>query len=748
MAIRTPRSGASSMSDTDLVKRSRSGDTNAFAELWKRHSRAGATVARSYTSTFDADDLVAESYAKIFQAIQAGGGPTGAFRPYLFTTIRNTAASWGRAKRETAIEDAEQIEDPTFSEENTLAALDRSLTATAFQSLPTRWQEALWYSEVESMTPQEIGPLLGMKANAIAALTYRAREGLRQAWIQAHLSSVPSDSECRWTIDHLGGYARNGLGKRDTSRVDEHLASCAKCTIVATEAKEVGSRLTLVLLPLAAGLLGATGYAAWLQSGSQTAVYALGPGGMVMPAAAVGGGSAGTGAGASTVASGGGTGAGATAGAGTAAGSAAAAGASGLVVGSIAAGVLVVAGVTAAIALGPTLFGGTPTSAPVAATPPAASQTSPSPDTITPQPPPSTALPPAVAPDAVQIAEPAASATVPAPAPVAPPLAPPVAPPAIPTVPGAPTVSSATVSPHGQLDLVGIGNAGNAVVATAQSVAASASRGFARTAVLPSNLEIGSTTVGADGSWRITADLTGLPNGGYTIAVVQSNATGASLATTHSIVLAIPPTAPTITAIDVGPVDGEGVGRYFPILSGTGIPGDIVTVSSGSTVFGTVDVDPDGTWATAQLDGFDAGDSTVYVTQSDRDGLESVAASASFTLSAPSLELRASSDEPIQYGFTVTVTGTPSAPFTLYADSDLWPDIGSSTLDDAGSFDTGAWSWQGATSQNSIGVRYDNHDDRYGVTISIPFESTQPSLIRLQGSLSPRVHDLAAPSAP
>ncbi len=48
----------------------------------------------------------------------------------------------------------------------------------------------LWYSEIEQMKPAEIAPLLGMKATAVAQLTFRAREGLREAWMQAHLRSV------------------------------------------------------------------------------------------------------------------------------------------------------------------------------------------------------------------------------------------------------------------------------------------------------------------------------------------------------------------------------------------------------------------------------------------------------------------------------------------------------------------------------------------------------------------------------
>src|SRR3546814_2458099 len=65
-----------------------------------RHYVSGVSVARSITSTFDADDLVQEAFSRIFQSVRRGGGPTGSFRAYLFTSIRNTAADWGRARAE------------------------------------------------------------------------------------------------------------------------------------------------------------------------------------------------------------------------------------------------------------------------------------------------------------------------------------------------------------------------------------------------------------------------------------------------------------------------------------------------------------------------------------------------------------------------------------------------------------------------------------------------------------------------
>ncbi|MFC0198744.1 sigma-70 family RNA polymerase sigma factor, partial [Microbacterium arthrosphaerae] len=276
------------VADADLVLRTRSGDTEAFGELWRRHYRAGVTVARNMTSSLDADDLVQEAYTRIYDSIASGGGPTGSFRAYLFTSIRNTAAAWGRARRETTYDELDGVEDPSAGEHESEAAIDRSLTHQAFRSLPTRWQEVLWYSEIERMKPAEIAPLLGMKPTAVAQLTFRAREGLREAWIQAHLRSVADGSDCQWAIEHLGAYARHNLGRRDHGKLERHLVACVRCSIVASEAKEVSSRLALVLLPLAVGAAGTAAYLATVQGGGAPIVaLAAMPSGVVNGAVTV-----------------------------------------------------------------------------------------------------------------------------------------------------------------------------------------------------------------------------------------------------------------------------------------------------------------------------------------------------------------------------------------------------------------------------------------------------------------------------
>jgi RNA polymerase sigma factor (sigma-70 family) len=263
--------------DESLVASARAGDRSAFAQLWQRHARSGLRVARQFTSSIDADDLVSEAYVRIYQRVLAGGGPDGAFRPYLYTTIRNLASRWGGDRHDVNVDDIGDFEDPRAAEDPAAIALDRTLTVRAFRALPERWQSVLWYTEVEGMDPHEVAPILGLTANGVAALSYRAREGLRKAWLQAHVSDASASGECQWAIARLGDFARNGLTARESRRVSDHLATCARCAIIGEEVDEVGSRLALVLLPLLLGGIAGGGLLASLSVPTSAAAATLTP---------------------------------------------------------------------------------------------------------------------------------------------------------------------------------------------------------------------------------------------------------------------------------------------------------------------------------------------------------------------------------------------------------------------------------------------------------------------------------------
>jgi RNA polymerase sigma factor (sigma-70 family) len=239
---------------------------SAYGDLFARHRDAATRLARQLVPGPDADDLVSEAFAKVLNVLLAGGGPDVAFRAYLLTAVRRLHVDKVRAtSRATPTDDLTPYENPEPFADTVIAGFEGGAAAKAFASLPERWQLVLWHLEVEGQKPADIAPLLGMSANSVSALAYRAREGLRQAYLQMHTADLV-DPDCRWTHAKLGAYVRKGLSRRDVQKVESHLDGCRKCTAMYLELDEVNSSLAALLGPLvlgaaAAGYLTSTGAA-------------------------------------------------------------------------------------------------------------------------------------------------------------------------------------------------------------------------------------------------------------------------------------------------------------------------------------------------------------------------------------------------------------------------------------------------------------------------------------------------------
>lgn len=268
-------------SDDHLVERVRSGDARAFGELWKRHAGPAFSVARTFVS-LDAEDIVSEAFARVLRAIRAGGGPTSGFRPYLIMAVRNVGRRWYNRDTSVNIADLEYVVDPEAKEGevSAVAEFEGGAALAAFRELPPRWQEVLWYSEVDELKPREIGTLLGLAPNAVSALIVRAKRGLRDAWISAQLTSA-STPECRAALKDMGAHTRGALSSRAAASLDRHLATCATCPSALREARNLAS-LALAVLPAVAGTAGAAGYAATTQAPPMSAALAAGEG-MIVP---------------------------------------------------------------------------------------------------------------------------------------------------------------------------------------------------------------------------------------------------------------------------------------------------------------------------------------------------------------------------------------------------------------------------------------------------------------------------------
>ncbi len=260
-------------SDAELIRAVRAGDTSAYAVLFQRHVQAATRLARQLLTTGEADDLVSEAFLKVLAVLQDGRGPDEAFRAYLLTSVRRLHVDRVRATSRTRPTDDDAVLDRGVPFEDAVSiAFENDAAARAFASLPERWQLVLWHVEVEGQKPAAVAPLLGMSPNAVSALAYRAREGLRAAYLESHAATTTDDT-CRRVTPLLGGYVRQTLSPRDTAKVDEHLDGCRRCTGVHLELVEVNQNLRgllapAVLGPAAAGYLGATGVAATAIAGA------------------------------------------------------------------------------------------------------------------------------------------------------------------------------------------------------------------------------------------------------------------------------------------------------------------------------------------------------------------------------------------------------------------------------------------------------------------------------------------------
>ncbi len=111
---------------------------------------------------------------------------------------------------------------------------------------------------------------------------------------------------------------------------------------------------------------------------------------------------------------------------------------------------------------------------------------------------------------------------------------------------------------------------------------------------------------------------------------VELNLTSSGKEFTQTVVGDVLPQAPAITS----PAGGTTLTSTTPLISGTGTPGDKVTVSNGATVVCTATVATDGTWSCTPSLAIPGGPATLTATQADQTGNPSTA-SAPVAITVP-----------------------------------------------------------------------------------------------------------------
>jgi RNA polymerase sigma-70 factor, ECF subfamily len=165
-------------------------DDNArFAHVVMPHIDDAYRLARWLTgNSTDAEDVVQDASLRAFRAIRGYAG--GSARAWLLSIVRNTAYSWLRKNRPTAVvtvDDLEAVEltqanpaDPDLETPETtlLAQIDADQLRAAIAALPAPFRETLVLRDIEGLDYREIAQTTEVPIGTVMSRLARARRRL------------------------------------------------------------------------------------------------------------------------------------------------------------------------------------------------------------------------------------------------------------------------------------------------------------------------------------------------------------------------------------------------------------------------------------------------------------------------------------------------------------------------------------------------------------------------------------------
>jgi RNA polymerase sigma factor (sigma-70 family) len=180
-------------------------DTN-FRRVVLPHLGDAYSLARWITGNrADAEDVVQDACLRAFRGI--GNFSNGNARAWVLTIVRNTAYTWLRKNRPSAVlvvEDLEAVEtdqgnhgDPDYETPETalIAKADATCLQAAVAALPTAYRETVILRDVQGLSYREIAEVTGVPTGTVMSRLARARHRLiamlasDQALIMADCSS-------------------------------------------------------------------------------------------------------------------------------------------------------------------------------------------------------------------------------------------------------------------------------------------------------------------------------------------------------------------------------------------------------------------------------------------------------------------------------------------------------------------------------------------------------------------------------
>jgi len=176
------------VTEDQLVARCRSGDVDAFAQIYAQYERQVYRYAYHLLGhRDDADDIKQETFVKAFQAMP-GFRSEASLQTWLLkicgNLCRDKIKSWDRRKvsYDARLED-DSLPGDAFAEDPMHIVARSQMTETVFlalQGMPAAQRDIILLHEVEDLSYEQIANVLGCSRTSVKLRIFRARRCLKE----------------------------------------------------------------------------------------------------------------------------------------------------------------------------------------------------------------------------------------------------------------------------------------------------------------------------------------------------------------------------------------------------------------------------------------------------------------------------------------------------------------------------------------------------------------------------------------
>ena len=172
-------SGSAATQDSELLQRASKGDSTAVLQLYDRHAGAVLALAiRILGGRDEAEEVVQESFVKVWQEAATYDAGRAGFRAWICTIARNRSLDLLR-RRGSANRAKPQLREPDRGVEPEAAEIgaDGARARTVLATLPAPQREAIELAYFEGLTHTEIAERTGTPLGTVKT---RILDGMRK----------------------------------------------------------------------------------------------------------------------------------------------------------------------------------------------------------------------------------------------------------------------------------------------------------------------------------------------------------------------------------------------------------------------------------------------------------------------------------------------------------------------------------------------------------------------------------------